>query len=197
MAVGLAARLWPIMAQAAAEPAAKPAVRPAASPGPRPLEKAAKDNKYLFIFFWREDTHRQPRHAGRVPGGDGEDDRQGRLDGDSTSPTPPKSAIVARYDVQPGAHAAGPGHRPQRRRHQGVSERFDEKQLQTGVCQPLHGRVHEGHSGPQSCFCACRTDKRKSNQEAMQGVQDFKADAQYAKATEIVVLNPRPAETRS
>ena len=38
---------------AAAEPAGQPA---AASPGATAIEKAAKDNKYLFIFFWREDT---------------------------------------------------------------------------------------------------------------------------------------------
>ncbi len=35
-----------------------------------------------------------------------------------------------------------------------------------------------------------QNEKTKSNKEAMQGVRDFKADARFAKATEIIMLDP-------
>ena len=58
---------------AAAEPAGKAA--PAASPGATALQKAAKDNKYLFIFFWREDTQQSRVMRGVFQRGDGENGR--------------------------------------------------------------------------------------------------------------------------
>ena len=41
-----------------------------------------------------------------------------------------------------------------------------------------------------SILLCVQNDKTQFNQEAMQGVEAFKADPQYAKGTEIVVLNP-------
>ena len=39
-------------------------------------------------------------------------------------------------------------------------------------------------------FVCVQNDKTKSNDAAMQGVRDFKADARFASATEIVMLDP-------
>ena len=39
-------------------------------------------------------------------------------------------------------------------------------------------------------FVCVQNDKTKSNDVAMQGVRDFKADARFASATEIVTLDP-------
>lgn len=45
-------------------------------------------------------------------------------------------------------------------------------------------------------FLCVQNGKTKSNDAAMQGVRDFKADARFASATEIVTLDPAdPAET--
>ena len=41
-----------------------------------------------------------------------------------------------------------------------------------------------------SILLCVQSDKTQFNQEAMQGVEAFKADPQYAKGTEIIILNP-------
>ncbi len=41
-----------------------------------------------------------------------------------------------------------------------------------------------------SILLCVQNDKTQSNQEAMQGVEAFKADPQYTKGTEIIALNP-------
>ena len=63
----------------------------ATSPGAAAIEKAAKNNKYLFIFFFAGQDANTGRHERRLSDGDGEDDRPGRCDWRSTLRTPPKS----------------------------------------------------------------------------------------------------------
>ena len=45
----------------------------AASPGATAIKKAAKANKYLFIYFWKDDAQHASRSARSVPIGNGED----------------------------------------------------------------------------------------------------------------------------
>ena len=54
--LAVAVALWAAGPAARAAAPAGGTAPAAASPGAAAVEKAAKDNKYLFIFFWKDDT---------------------------------------------------------------------------------------------------------------------------------------------
>ena len=110
LAVCLAALgLW-ATTQAIAEPAA-------ASPGATAIAKAAQDNKYLFIFFWREDTQQSRVMRGVFQAATKKlADKARTVEIEVADPA--EAAVVARRR-QPLAHAPVRGRGPQRRHHQG------------------------------------------------------------------------------
>ena len=126
-----------------------PRSRPPPAPARRPSQKAAKDNKYLFIFFWREDT----QHS-RVMRGVFQAAMAKMADKAQTVEIQVADAAEAAdrgpLRRQPLAHAAGVGHRPQRRHHQGPGHAVRRGPASAGLCQPVHGRVHEGPPGAQA-----------------------------------------------
>ena len=67
---------------------------------------------------------------------------------------------------------------------------FDEAQLQQAFVSPCTAKCIRAIFDRRSILLCVQNDKTQSNQEAMQGVEAFKADPQYAKGTEIVTLNP-------
>ena len=172
----------------AAEPnkAAAPA---AASPGAAALEKAAKDNKYLFIFFYA-----------------GQDAQTATMNGvfqtamakitdkaNSTSiyvADPAEKPIVDKFGVRgapmPLLLAIAPTGAPTR----AFPKTFNEAQLQQAFVSPCTAKCMRAIFDRRSVLLCVQNDKTQSNQEAMQGVDAFKADPQYTKGTEIIALNP-------
>ena len=130
--------------------AAEPAAKPAASPGAAALEKAAKDNKYLFIFFWREDTQhsrvmRGVFQAAMAKMADKAADR-----GDSSRRRRRKRQIVARYDVSRSPMPLVLAIAPNGAVTKGLADAVRRRAASASVRQPVHGRVHEGPPGAQA-----------------------------------------------
>ena len=67
---------------------------------------------------------------------------------------------------------------------------FDEAQLQQAFVSPCTAKCMRAIQDRHSILLCVQNDKTQSNQEAMQGVEAFKADPQYTKGTEIIALNP-------
>ena len=65
---------------------------------------------------------------------------------------------------------------------------FDEAQLQQAFVSPCTAKCMRAIQDRHSILLCVQNGKTQFNQEAMQGVEAFKADPQYAKGTEIVVL---------
>ena len=177
--------LGAIMDAAAAEPAAKPA----ASPGAAALQQAAKDNKYLFIFFWREDTHNSRVMRGVFQAAMAKmADKAASVEIQVADAA--EAAIVARYDVSRSPMPLVLAIAPNGAVTKGLATRFDEKQLREAFVSPCTAECMKALQDKKLVLLCVRQPPPKGQAVALpKNVQDFTADEQYAKTTKVVVLN--------
>ena len=72
----------------------------------------------------------------------------------------------------------------------GFPTKFEERQLVGAFATPATEKVMKNLQDGKLVFVCVQNGKTKSNDAAMRGVRDFKADARFARATEIVMLDP-------
>jgi len=72
----------------------------------------------------------------------------------------------------------------------GLPNSFDAKQLMDAFVSPAMEKCLKALQERKLVLLCIQNGATKLNKEAMQGVQDFKADARFAAATEVVTLNP-------
>ena len=99
---------------------------------------------------------------------------------------PSEKAVVDKFDL---SRAPMPGHGggPRRCHYRRLSNQVRGTTTLGCLRHPRHGESDEVAPG-RHVFVCVQNDKTKSNDAAMQGVRDFKADARFASATEIVTL---------
>ena len=175
--------------------ASSPMVLEDSGQGLAALAQAAAANKYLFAFFWSADddqtaamrkvfentTAKVADRAVTVSVRVGDPAESGiirKYDLELPLPTPPVLAIA------PNGAVTG-----------GFPTEFEEQELSGAFATPGTEKCLKALQDGKLVFVCVQNASTKSNQEALRGVQDFKADARYAGATEILVLDPRdPAE---
>jgi hypothetical protein len=69
-------------------------------------------------------------------------------------------------------------------------KQFDEAQFQQAFVTPCTAKCMRAIQDRHSILLCVQNGKTQFSQEAMQGVEAFKADPKYARGTEVVVLNP-------
>jgi len=160
-----------------------------ASSGVAAIEKAAKENKYLFIFFWKEDTQqsRVMRSIFQATLAKLTDTAQS-VEIQTGDPT--EQQIVARYGVSRAPMPLVLAIAPNGAVTKGFPTRFDENQLQQAFVSPCTAKCMRAIQDRHVILLCVQNGKTQFNQEAMQGVEAFKADPQYAQTTEVVMLNP-------
>ncbi len=139
--------LWTPSGATAADAPAVAASQSNASPGATAIEKAAKDNKYLFIFFFTG----QDAHTGAMNGvfQTAMAKMTDRADSMAINVADPaEKPIVDKFGVRGAPMPLVLGNRSHRGCHPSLSEDVRRGPTATGVRQPMHGQVHEGHSGP-------------------------------------------------
>ena len=133
---------------AKAEPSANDAEKAKLSPGAEALKTAAKNHKYLFIYFWRDDTQQSREMRGVFQAALADlADKANPFEiqvGDVT-----EKKLVERL-AEPLTNAARLGHRPQRGRYEGLRHSVRGEAASRGVCKPLHGGLHEGPPGSET-----------------------------------------------
>lgn len=72
----------------------------------------------------------------------------------------------------------------------GFPTKFEEQQLLDAFATPGTEKVMKQLQDGKLVFVCVQNDKTKSNDVAMKGVREFKADTRFASATEIVTLDP-------
>ena len=72
----------------------------------------------------------------------------------------------------------------------GFPIKFDEKQLREGFVSPCTAKCLKCLQDRKLVLLCVQNEKTQFTQVAMTAAQSFKADARFAKATEIVTLNP-------
>jgi hypothetical protein len=74
-------------------------------------------------------------------------------------------------------------------------KKFEEAQLQQGFVSPCAAICMRAIQDRHLLLICVQNDNTQFNDQALQGVEAFKADPQYAKVTDVVLLNPaEPAE---
>lgn len=181
--------LWTPSGATAANAPAVAASQSNASPGATAIEKAAKDNKYLFIFFFTG----QDEHTGAMNGVF--QTAMAKMSDRASSMAiniadPAEKAVVDKFKVRGAPMPLVLAIAPTGAATRAFPKTFNEAQLQTAFVTPCTAKCMRAIQDRHSILLCVQNDKTQSNQEAMQGVEAFKADPQYAKGTEIIALNP-------
>ncbi len=167
-----------------AGPQAEPAIT-----GMSAMQKAAKNNKYLFALFRKENNAkatamRQVLDAVIEKVGD----RADAVEVDVSSAA--EKDIVGHFDV---AYAPLPlllAVAPNGAVTGGFPGRVESKDLLNAFASPATEQCLKAMQDRKLVLLCVQNGKTESAKEAMQGVREFKGDERFAEGTEVVVVDP-------
>jgi hypothetical protein len=153
------------------------------------IKKAADDGKYLFVFFSKTDdaqtlAMRKVFDKAMEKGADRAQSVAVNITDASQKP------IVDKFDLGRAPMPLVLAIAPNGAITGGFPAKFGEEELLDAFATPGTQKVVKSLQEGKLVFVCVQNDKTKSNDAALQGVRDFKADARFASATEIVTLDP-------
>ena len=179
----------PTEAAQAASKSTQRAKAPDTMTGMAAVDRAAKAKKHLFVFFYRDEDE-QTRAMRKVF-----DSAVRRVADKAMAVTvrlddPREKKIVEKFRADrapmplvlvlaPNGAIAG-----------GFPREFTERQLVGAFASPCMQECLKALQQRKLVLLCIHRQASKGTAEAMQGVRDFKADQRFAKATEIVMVNP-------
>ncbi len=162
-----------------------------ASPGQAALDRAAAENKYLFIFFYKE----------KNPATDAAwnvfDPATGRLadkaDAVAVNVTDPaEKPLVDRFDLTRAPMPLVLAIAPNGAITKAIAVKLDEKQLASAFVSPCTQQCMKALQGRKLVLlCVQQRAPQQATAAIPQGVAEFAADPRFAQATEVVVMDPR------
>jgi hypothetical protein len=156
------------------------------------IERAAKAGKYLFVFFRRSDDGQSRKMRGVLDAAMKKvADRAESVVIDVSDSR--EKEIVAKFGVDRAPMPLVVVLAPNGAITGGFPVRFEEKQLTEAFVGPSTAKVLKGLQGGKLVFVCAQNARTTSNAQAMRGVKSFAADAQYAKSTQIVTVDPTDA----
>jgi len=162
------------------------------SKGMSAIDAAAQNDKYLFIFFWKNDDQQTRTMYGVFKSAMGKMAEQ--ADSIAVRITDAnEKRVVDKYQVARAPMPLVVALAPNGAVTKGLPFKFDESQLREAFVSPCTAKILKGVQDRKLVFLCIQNGTTKSNAAAMQGVTDFKADARYAAATEIVTVDPADA----
>jgi len=193
--LALAVALWAAGPAARAAAPVGGAAPAAASPGAAAIEKAAKDNKYLFIFFWKDDTQ-----ASRVMRGVFQA-AMAKLTASAQSVEiqvgdAAEQPVVARYGVSRAPMPFVLAIAPNGAMTKGLPTRFDESRIRQAFVSPCTADCMKALQDRKLVLLCVDHPSPQVRAVALQkGVQDFATDPTYGPNSKVVTLNAAdPAE---
>ena len=188
--------VWMTSLATMAEPPVAQSAPAAASAGATAMEKAAKDKKYLFVFFFDgEDSHTSAMKGVFETAMAKMTDRADAMAINVSDPA--EKPIVDKFSVRGAPMPLVLAIAPTGAATHAFPKRFDEAQFQQAFVSPCTARCMKAIQDRHLILLCVQNGKTQFNQEAMQGVEAFKADPQYAKVTEVVTLNPSDKAEKS
>ena len=153
------------------------------------IKQAADAGKYLFVFFSKTDDD-QTLAMRKVfdKAMEKAADRAQSVAVNITDAS--EKAIVDKFDLSRAPMPLVLAIAPNGAITGGFPTKFEEQQLLDAFATPGTEKVMKSLQDGKLVFVCVQNDKTKSNDAAMQGVRDFKADVRFANATEIVTLDP-------
>jgi len=160
------------------------------------LSRAAKANKYVFVLAYRADD--EPTQAARKTLDAAMKkfaDRALTVTVDVTDPLEQQFVMTRGLDRAPLPLVLAIA--PTGAVTRGFPGKFTEAQLESAFVSPGMQRCLKALQDRKLAFVCVQNDNTQHNAEAMQGVKDFVADAQYAKTTVIITVDPADAAEES
>jgi len=153
------------------------------------IKQAADAGKYLFVFFSKTDDDqalamRKVLDTAMEKAADRAQVVAVNISDDS------EKAIVDKFDLSRAPMPLVLALAPNGAITGGFPTKFEEQQLLAAFATPSMEKVMKSLQDGKLVFVCVQNDKTRSNDAAMQGVRDFKADVRFASAIEIVTLDP-------
>ncbi len=176
-------------------PAAPAQARPL-SPAATAIRDAAGANKFIFALFYRtEDEAMQAARTVLETALPKFADRAGLVAVNITDPK--ERALVAKYQLNRSPMPLVLAIAPNGAVTRGFPGKITEEQLETAFVSPGMQNCLKALQGRKMVFLCVQNGATRYNAEAMQGVQEFAADPEYAKTTELITVDPTDAAEES
>jgi len=158
------------------------------------VEHAAKAKKYLFVFFYTDDSQQTTSMRAIFNSAVNQLSKKAeRVEANITDPQ--ETAIVDKYGVRGAPMPLALAIAPNGAVTGGFPAPFSEEQILGAFATPCTQTAVKALQENKVVILCIQNHTTKLNAAAMKGVQDFKADPAYAASTEIVTLDPSdPAE---
>jgi hypothetical protein len=153
------------------------------------IKQAADVGKYIFMFFSKTDDDQTLAMRKVFQKAMEKVADRAQWVAVSTTDSSEKD-IVAKFDLRRAPMPLVLAMAPNGAITGGFPNKFEEQQLLDAFATPVTEKVMKQLQNNKLVFVCVQNDKTKSNDAAMQGVRDVKADARFAGATEIVMLDP-------
>lgn len=159
------------------------------SQGQAAMDAAARDGQYLFVFFWKTNDKQTQTMRGVFQSA------LNQWTGSANSISiqisdPGEKSLVAKFGVQRAPMPLVVAIAPSGAITKAFPIRFTEQQLQEAFVSLGTAKCMKALQDRKLVLLCIQNDKTEFSQAALQGAQSFQADARYAKATEVITLNP-------
>ncbi|OHB72507.1 MAG: hypothetical protein A2V70_00865 [Planctomycetes bacterium RBG_13_63_9] len=165
------------------------------SKGLAAIDAAARNGKYLFVYFWKANDKQSQAMYGVFQSAM----KKWVESTDSIAinmGAPSEKPVVDKFGVSRAPMPLVLALAPNGAITKGFPIKFDENQLREGFVSPCTAKCLKCLQDRKLVLLCVQNEKTEFTQVAMTAAEDFKADARYAKATEIVALDPEDrAET--
>ncbi len=159
------------------------------SKGLAAIDSAARSGKHLFIFFWKaNDEQSRTMHGVFQSAMNKWAESADSVGVQITDPN--ERPIVDKFGLSRAPMPMVLALAPNGAVTKGFPVKFDENQLREGFVSPCTAKCLKCLQDQKLVLLCVQNQKTQFTQVALNAAQDFKADARYAKATEIVTLDP-------
>jgi len=158
------------------------------------LDRAANANKYLFVFFYRQDDA-QTRSIGEIVKS-AVNAASSRADMVPISITDPsEAAIMAKFGVSKAPMPLVLAIAPNGAIVANFASNFTQQQILDSFVSPSMETLLKSLQQGRLVLLCVQNGKTRLNSEAMNGVRELKSDQRFAQATDVIMVDPgHPAE---
>ena len=156
------------------------------------IERAAKANKYLFIFCYKGNDE-QTKKMNALFDAVTKKVRKRANSVEVNIADPAENAIVKKFNLQAAPSPLVLVLAPNGALTGGFAGEFDETQLMEAFATPCSETCLKAVQDGKLVILCIQNASSNSKDAALKGVMDFKADSRFAQFTQIVMLNPADA----
>jgi len=160
------------------------------------VRHAAKAEKHLFVFFYKEEdtqtrkmrevfdtaTHKVEEKAGAISINVADASERGMVDKFRVGRAPMPLVLV----IAPNGAIAG-----------GFPAKFDEEQLLNAFVSPCMAECLKGLQERKLVFVCVQNKRTKGNEAAMKGARAFEKDRRFSEATEVLKVDPADRDEKA